>query len=141
MEFAEGTQSEQDSPPSNIEQLEDEIQDHREFLLDLDSHKSIVVSLNIVGAHLTEHSEETDRAKELQNRLEDANARWEKVCLAAANWHSALQVALMENSQFHLIIEEFLSWLEKTEIAIRACEPIDLTEDAGLLRIKYQKFK
>lgn len=141
LEFAEGTQSEQDSPPSNIEQLEDVIQDHREFLLDLDSHRSIVVSLNIVGAHLADHSEETDRSKELQNRLEDANARWERACEAAKRWQSALQSALMENTQFHLIIEELQSWLGKTEMAIRASEPIDLTEDINLLRIKYQKFK
>lgn len=145
LEFAEGTQSEQYSPPSDIEQLEDVIQDHKEFLLDLDSHKSIVVSLNIVGLHLDdEHSEEIElqkRRKELKKRLARANVKWEKVCKAADKWQSSLKTTLMENSQFYLIIDEFLSWIEKTESAIRASEPIDLSEDSNLLRLKYQKFK
>lgn len=144
MEFAEGTQSEQYSPPGNIEELEDVIQDHKEFLLDLDSHKSIVVSLNIVGAHLNDHTEETElqkRRKELQKRLSKANTKWDKVCAAADKWQLDLKTALMENSQFYLIIDEFLSWIEKTETMIRSSEPIDLTEDSDILRLKYQKFK
>lgn len=141
MEFAEGTQGEQHSPPGDIEQLEDVIQDHREFLLDLDSHKSIVVSLNIVGAHLADHAEDTERAKELRDRLAVANARWEKICTAAAQWQGQLQVALMTNHQFYRIIDELLAWLERTEISIRASEPIDLTESNDIIEAKYNKFR
>lgn len=89
----------QGSPPSSIEQLEDIIQEQREFLLNLDSHRSIVKSLNIVGVHLADHTDDEDRARDLRTRLASANNRWEAVCRAAGVWQTRLQSALMEVSE------------------------------------------
>ncbi|XP_029053380.2 nesprin-1-like isoform X2 [Osmia bicornis bicornis] len=141
LEFAEGTQNEQHSPPSSIEQLEDVIQNHREFLLDLNCHKSILVGLNTVGAHLANHTEKLCRASQLKDRLTIANTRWDKVCSLAARWQGQLQVSLMSNQQFHRIIEELLSWLEKTEMSIRVSEPVDLTKSPEIMTAKYNKFR
>jgi nesprin-1 len=79
-----------------MEQLEDAIQDHREFLMDLDSHKSLLLSINVVGAHLAEHASDEAKAAALQKRLADVNEAWDVVCEEAAHWQTKLQTALLE---------------------------------------------
>lgn len=86
------------SIPSDMEGLEDAIQDLRELLLDLDSHKSIVTSLNIVGEHLADHAPDGGKARDLRQRLAGLNTLWDNVCQHAAQWQDALQSALMEVS-------------------------------------------
>nr|BAN20712.1 calmin [Riptortus pedestris] len=142
LQYAEGSlRSQPSNPPSSIEQLEDVIQDQRELLLDLDSHRSLVVSMNIVGTHLAEHSEDEERAKELRTRLASANMQWERVCEFATTWQSKLQTALLQNEEFHDTVSELTEWLEKTESSIRQAEPIDLSDPTHLIQAKYNKFK
>lgn len=70
----------------------------QEFALDLDSHKSLVRSLNVVGKHLAEHTEDEEKARETTARLVEINRRWDAMCNAAVAWEARLQTALLQVS-------------------------------------------
>merc|ERR1719245_1437290 len=126
--------------PSNIEQLEEVIQDHREFLLDLDSHKSMAMSINVIGSHLAEHCPTLTKAEGMRLRLALVNEKWDNVCEQATLWQTRLQTALMENGEFHQTILELQQWLDSTTATIREAEPVDLSVSRPVLQGKYNKF-
>merc|ERR1719336_796394 len=126
--------------PQSIEQLEEVIQDHREFLLDLDSHKSVAMSINVVGCHLAEHSPTQSKADGMRQRLADINEKWDAVCEQATLWQTRLQTALLENGEFHQTILELQQWLDATTATIREAEPVDLRVARAVLHAKYHKF-
>ncbi|XP_059095107.1 muscle-specific protein 300 kDa-like isoform X1 [Tigriopus californicus] len=140
LEMAKATLKSNTSVPRSMEQLEDAIQDHREFLLELDSHKSLIMSINVIGSHLSEHSRDKPKVEKLQERLSSINAAWDNTCEEAMLWRVKLQNSLLQNSEFHRTIDELSKWLEKTTATIRSSEPVDLTVAPELLEAKYQKF-
>ncbi len=86
------------SVPADMEALEDAIQDHREFLMELDSHKSLMMSVNVIASHLSEHSRDRPRVEALQARLGAVNSEWDRACEDATDWQTKLQTALLEVS-------------------------------------------
>ena len=71
-------------------------QDHREFLMELDSHKSLMMSVNVISSHLSEHSRDRPRVERLQGRLGAINNAWDQACEDATDWQAKLQTALLE---------------------------------------------
>jgi len=126
--------------PSSIEALEETIQDHREFLMDLDSHKSMALSINVIGSHLSEHCADSSIAEGLNDRLANINSDWDEVCEKATEWQTRLQTALLENSEFHSTITELQCWLDQTTLVVRESEPIDLSQSTERLTEKYNRF-
>ncbi|CAG4999316.1 unnamed protein product [Parnassius apollo] len=140
LQFAEAADEARTGPPEQYDALEDAIQDHREFLLDLDSHKALVVSLNVVGAHVARHARSAAAGERASARLAAANARWDAACARAADWQKKLQHALMHNQQFHDIVVELVGQLAAAERTVRAREPLRLRRAADELRRDFRRF-
>ena len=65
-------------------------------MFQLDSHKSVAMSINVVGSHLAEHAASPSRAEAMESRLAAVNGQWDAVCEQATLWQTRLQTALLE---------------------------------------------
>ncbi|KAK7077527.1 hypothetical protein SK128_024284 [Halocaridina rubra] len=100
--------------------------------MDLDGHKSVIMSLNVIGKHLAEHTRDKRRGAQVQERLATVNRRWEAVCAAASIWQAKLQTALMGNAEFHSTISDLLIWTETTEETLHKLAAEEGSEEAAL---------
>ena len=60
------------------------------LLFQLDSHKSVAMSINVVGSHLAEHAASPSRAEAMESRLAAVNGQWDAVCEQATLWQTRL---------------------------------------------------
>jgi nesprin-1 len=128
-------------PPNDLEHLEDCVLSHRELLLDMDSHRSLVHSLTEVLDHLNGHEENTKISSvELHERLDRTLRWWKDICHRAAAWQARLQMALIENSDFHSTIRQFEVFISSVQEAITELEPVDLSE-LHQTRVKLRSFQ
>lgn len=131
-------------PPTSLEQLEEAILTHRELVLDLDSHRSLVSALTGVLTHLGKHEETRTMGQveldKLRDRLKKALEQWKKVCHRAAAWQARLQIALIENQDFHLTITQYEEALNTVQITIHKLEPVDLGQSRKIVVSKLRKF-
>lgn len=100
--------------------------------MDLDGHKSVIMSLNIIGKHLADHTRDERRAARVRDRLAATNRRWEAVCAAASVWQAKLQTTLMGNAEFHSTIADLLAWTETTEESLLRIAAEEDMEEAAL---------
>ena len=68
--------------------------------MELDSHKPLMMSVNVISSHLGEHSRDRPRVEALKARMGAANAEWDRACEDAADWQAKLQTALLEVGDF-----------------------------------------
>lgn len=132
-------------PPNSLEDLEEAILRHRELVIDLDSHRSLVSALSGVLTHLNEHGQTKTMGqvelKKLVGKLTSALDKWKKVCHSAAAWQARLQIALIENTDFHTTISQFEETLSSIQETIHRLEPVDLGQPNKVILSKLHKFK
>ena len=78
--------------------------------MELDSHKALMMSINIIGGHLTEHSCNEEKSQRTTLRIEAINEEWDSTCEKATQWQTTLQTALMQvRTKFEYIFEIILN--------------------------------
>ena len=139
LDEAEAIQVMQTSVPAGMAQLEIEARKHREFLLQLDSRKPVVLSVNLTDKELL--SSDVPDSRGLQDRLNSVNKRWDRTCARAAVWQKELQIALLQCSDFHATVQDLLIWLQNMEEEIRRNEPVNFSARRRDLMAKYDTFR
>lgn len=103
------------------------IKHHRDFLVHLESKKTRIQSVNILGKDVIDLR--TEEGRQLHDKLKEINCLWDKLCSKAAIQQRELQKALMKCQEFHCTIHDLLLWLEGVENKLQQCEPINLVMD------------
>jgi hypothetical protein len=87
--------------------------------MELDSHKSLMMSINVIGGHLTEHSCNEAKSEETTKRMERLNDDWDKACDRATQWQTTLQTALMQVKRHYcFIVHYFHSKTKKDHLLV-----------------------
>lgn len=111
----------------------------QDFLVQLESKKARVISINLTSRELVDPSDEEGR--QIIDKLKSMNRRWDAVCAKATKLQSELQEALMQCQEFHHTIHDLLLWLEGIETKIQQCEPIKLGNDEAALWTRLRKLQ
>lgn len=111
----------------------------QDFLVQLESKKARVLSLNLTSKNFT--NSRTQEGRELRDKLRHMNKRWEAICDRANLMQNDLKISLIHCEEFHITIHDLLLWLESVETKVQQCEPINRGADESALWTKLRKLK
>ncbi|KAK3090342.1 hypothetical protein FSP39_011059 [Pinctada imbricata] len=137
LDQAEKMQRARTALPGDITQLDAIIRHHKEFLMQLETRKTRVQSINLISKDFIDLR--TEEGRQLRDKLQQMNRRWENICMRATELQRELQGALMQCQEFHHTIHDLLLWLESIENKVQQCEPINLSSDESALWSKHRK--
>ncbi|XP_014668311.1 PREDICTED: nesprin-1-like isoform X2 [Priapulus caudatus] len=132
LEEAENNQNETGERADSVHELQTLIMQHRDFLLQLDKHKQLLLSINLGSEKYADGV--TPEAARLRRDLTALNQRWEAMCARARQRQRHLQRLLIHCAEFHETVHDQLVWLQSMEARVRSCEPLNLADDNGSLR-------
>ncbi|RUS76916.1 hypothetical protein EGW08_015319, partial [Elysia chlorotica] len=121
--------------PQDIGQLDKMVRQYKDFLVQLESRKPTVLSINLLSrTHLASRSAET---RSLRVKVDEMNRRRDAVLARAEEIQIDMQSALLRCQEFHRTIDDYQDWLEALEIRVRQLEPLNLNQDKAALWAKY----
>ncbi|XP_036078730.1 nesprin-1 isoform X13 [Rousettus aegyptiacus] len=117
---------------TDIPSIELQIKKLKELQKAVDHRKAIILSINLCSSEFTQTGGEESR--DLQDRLSQMNARWDRVCSLLEDWRGLLQDALMQCQDFHEMSHGLLLMLENIDRRKNEIVPVDPNLDAEILQ-------
>ncbi|XP_069462898.1 nesprin-1 isoform X17 [Ambystoma mexicanum] len=123
---------------TDIQTIELRIRKLKELQKAIDNRKAIILSINLCSSAFTQA--DTAESRELQERLNEMNKRWERVCSLIEEWRGLLQDALMQCQDFHEMSHGLLLWLENIDRRKNEMLPINPNVDSDTLHDHHKLF-
>ncbi|XP_078504900.1 nesprin-1 isoform X2 [Lissotriton helveticus] len=123
---------------TDIQTIELRIKKLKELQKAIDNRKAIILSINLCSSAFTQS--DTAESRELQERLNQMNKRWEHVCSMIEEWRGLLQDALMQCQDFHEMSHGLLLWLENIDRRKNEMLPINASLDSDTLQDHHKLF-
>ncbi|XP_075718080.1 dystonin isoform X4 [Rhinoderma darwinii] len=106
------------SPPSLIlDTVLFQIDEHKVFVTEVNSHKDRIIELDKTGTHLKYFSQKQDVVL-IKNLLISVQSRWENVVQRSLERGRALEDARKRSKQFHEAFIKLMEWLEESETSL-----------------------
>uniref|UniRef100_A0A8D2ZNB7 Spectrin repeat containing, nuclear envelope 2b n=1 Tax=Scophthalmus maximus TaxID=52904 RepID=A0A8D2ZNB7_SCOMX len=119
------------APATGIRDIEDNIRMLKEMQKSFNSHKCLMISVNLSSRHFLPGDGDGDGSelRELREAVSSANLSWTQACGGLESWETRLRSALMQCQTLHSL----LLWLSQAENKLCAANVGDLSTSRSAL--------
>uniref|UniRef100_A0A8D2ZNC9 Spectrin repeat containing, nuclear envelope 2b n=1 Tax=Scophthalmus maximus TaxID=52904 RepID=A0A8D2ZNC9_SCOMX len=116
------------APATGIRDIEDNIRMLKEMQKSFNSHKCLMISVNLSSRHFLPGDGDGDGSelRELREAVSSANLSWTQACGGLESWETRLRSALMQCQEFHETLHSLLLWLSQAENKLCAANDLQL---------------
>ncbi|XP_071998344.1 dystonin isoform X17 [Engystomops pustulosus] len=127
------------SPPSLVlDTVLFQIDEHKVFVTEVNSHKDQIMELDKTGTHLKYFSQKQDVVL-IKNLLISVQSRWENVVQRSLERGRALDDARKRSKQFHEAFTKLMEWLEESEASLDS--ELEIANDPDRIKTQLAQHK
>ncbi|XP_026510682.1 dystonin isoform X2 [Terrapene carolina triunguis] len=115
-----------------------QIDEHKVFATEVNSHRDQIVELDKTGTHLKYFSQKQDVVL-IKNLLISVQSRWEKVVQRLVERGRALDDARKRTKQFHEAWNKLMAWLEESEKSLDS--ELEIANDPDKIKMQLTQHK